>query len=147
MKKMSCLIFIIVMLSCSNDDKELRNLFRYNNDTSHTVQLVVYGKSVSLIDNTDNDTTKISPNSITGGSYSFCVGEYCEGSNTEPFRGLSDSAKILFDDKRQLMFYPNVNCNTNVLCRKAYKQTVEYNDLMLTYTIDNSHFEQAVEIK
>lgn len=147
MRKLLCnLILVVALGSCGDDDKELRNMFQFKNDTTYNVQLIAYGESIKFLGNTENDTITIPPDNINGYS-SICVGTFCEGSDSEPFRGLADSAKIVFNGTKQLMFFPDVKCNTNPLCRKAYERTVENTDLILTYTIGNNHFEHALEIK
>nr|WP_321355629.1 hypothetical protein [uncultured Draconibacterium sp.] len=136
----SCLL--MTFIACNKDEDELPNVFQYQNDTSYPVKIVVYGESIALVGNHATDTINIAPFDISEISYN-CVGDFCKGSDNEPFRGLADSAKIVFDNNRQLLFRPGQNCNSNILCRKAYVETREGDNRILQYIIDQNLHEQS----
>jgi hypothetical protein len=139
-------LLALTFVACKDDDEDLQNMFRHKNDTNYPVKIIVYGEGVSLIGNTSTDTISIAPSDTFSMGYD-CVGDFCKGSNTEPFRGLADSARIVFDGKKQLLFTSEQGCNLNILCRNAYKKEVEFDKLVLQFTIDNQLYEQSQEIK
>lgn len=149
MKKTLWFILAIVAFgACNKEDENLLYEFHYSNDTAYPAKIIVYGNDITMTSSRTSDTITVAahqdmPSVIS----SICVGEYCTGNDKEPFRGLADSARIVFSQSKELFFTPASNCNTNVLCLKAYSQTREGDRLILEYTLSNEIYNQATDIK
>ncbi|MCT4603488.1 MAG: hypothetical protein N4A59_11385 [Marinifilum sp.] len=146
-KPLIYLFLLLVFTACSDDDENLQSVFRYKNDTSYSTKIIIYGDEVSVNTNNKSDTIHLAPyNKPTEMSYN-CAGDFCQGDKDEPFRGLADSARIVFDNNKELFFLPGKNCSSNVLCRNAYKEYTENDNLILEFSINQKLYTKAQEIK
>ncbi|MFV0268154.1 MAG: hypothetical protein ACK5HT_13595 [Draconibacterium sp.] len=141
-KTLTYLFLLMVLVACNSEEEDLQNVFRYKNNTSYQVKVIVYGEGISQTGNHATDTINISSSDISEMSY-VCVGDFCKGVSNEPFRGLADSAKIIFNGDRQLLFLSGQNCSANILCRDAYAKEREGDNMVLQYIIGEDLYGQS----
>ena len=141
-KKLFYLLLLLFFVACNKEEEDLQNVFRYKNDTSYSVKIIVYGEGISRTGTLSTDTFDISPHHISEVSYS-CVGELCKGVDNKPFKELADSAKIIFNETKQLLFLTGENCSTNILCSDAYTKEREGDNMVLLYYIGEDLYGQS----
>lgn len=137
------LLFTIAFFACGNDEENLKYEFHYKNNTAHQVKIIVYGKYILTANESRDTLTLMAYQDMPTVMSSTCVGNYCKGVDNEPFRGLADSARIVFSENKEVFFTTKGNNDMNVLYSNSYSKRKEGDKLILEYITSDELYRQA----
>lgn len=100
------ILFTIVFFSCRPEPYDLETRFTIYNESSHYIELTIYQ---TYFDYIYKDTTFQLP---SGTKFSY---EYINIPAETPFGGAEDSAVIVFDNSKRIIYRKNDNQSRNIL--------------------------------
>jgi len=142
MKKITIFIIIgLIICSCEPEPQDPNTHFQIKNNSSYNVEVTIYNARVP--DKSLDDLTI-----FLSSNYAMTYSYVCS-SNEYPLLDEADSAIIVFNDERQIIYRKNDDQLRNILDISSWNEEISavYYKYLYTYSIENEDYENAVNIE
>ncbi|HRW63112.1 MAG TPA: hypothetical protein P5132_06470 [Bacteroidales bacterium] len=143
MRKLIILLVIIglIIYSCEPEPQDPTTHFQIKNNSSYNVEVTIY--NARMPDNSLDDLTV-----FLSSNYAMTYSYVCS-SNEYPLMDKADSAIIVFNDERQIIYRKNDDQLKNILDISSWNEEISavYYKYLYIYSITNEDYENAENIE